>query len=913
MPPDKKPNGKDQIKREIDNPMLGRARSFIRRNADQRLMVESMKNMPNFSLDVQKNQGVVKSKFNLGSFQITSNFDNLAHVNIDFRIPLTKLKLNNIKSFKEASFTPSNLNLFAGKNSSGKSTILETLALLSNWSHTQNTVYDGIPFKYDFGIKNLEEFKSIFADENEPISIELQATNILEPMLKNLGNANLKFLLDEDSEKLNDLKFAPIKYFKIHFDNELAFNFSDQELEEINFTPVNTEIVYVNKKNKGQNLQIPLEAGLELMATHSEKIKKILDDIKSSQLEENFQNYNGHHFFDFDPTSKSKFFISFYDKKKQNEIKKELKAENSLDKYVDINVSLEESGYRKTRLYGCSFSSGEKTFNPVNSDVECYLNIDKTFLIRWLAIDFITQISNTKKTDELEDILPDYRELIHEELKTERFTDIIKKELKDTGGATPPLESLELITDTILVSLFDMNLKANQLGQYSFLGIFDFPSYPYERARQNRYKEINLNNLIDWIQRGETALDPIRENTKTRVEQIKNLTTFKDEDIINFLRIFDKHATSSTEILRFADMAILGLSQQGSDANKLLKEMYKNIEKFCKEKDFKISVYEEWNNIKFYLLETLACNTSLNSSEIDSNKNVLIPFHTKLLHKHHSSSLFSNINYSLKQSLENTFTTIFVGPLRERSEFKDDIFSYEFPFTLGIKGEKSASFLSTFKNNQINFPTPQLIKDIDTGNMKNLDAYIKLQTYTDHLSDWLKFLGLAEKIQISNDGKIEINQGSASETGTTLENIGVGVSQVLPVLLSCMTSQKNENNEILLLEQPELHLHPSAQAKLADFFIAVSVTNKKTLFVETHSEHILNRLRLRKIQLRDINEFIKIFFSTKQTNGQTQIEEFAIKDDGSYDFDTYPDGFFDQTQLEAKEIAKALFEEKDNK
>jgi len=45
-------------------------------------------------------------------------------------------------------------------------------------------------------------------------------------------------------------------------------------LEDLKFTPVNTEIVYVNKKNKSQDLQIPLEAGLELMATHSEKLKK---------------------------------------------------------------------------------------------------------------------------------------------------------------------------------------------------------------------------------------------------------------------------------------------------------------------------------------------------------------------------------------------------------------------------------------------------------------------------------------------------------------------------------------------------------------------------------------------------------------------------------------------------------------
>ena len=78
----------------------------------------------------------------------------------------------------------------------------------------------------------------------------------------------------------------------------------------------------------------------------------------------------------------------------------------------------------------------------------------------------------------------------------------------------------------------------------------------------------------------------------------------------------------------------------------------------------------------------------MNSSDIDSNKNVLIPFHTNLLHKHHGSSLFSNINYSLKQSLENTFTTIFVGPLRERSEFKDDI----------SKRKKVARWISSNKN-----------------------------------------------------------------------------------------------------------------------------------------------------------------------------------------------------------------------
>ena len=97
------------------------------------------------------------------------------------------------------------------------------------------------------------------------------------------------------------------------------------------------------------------------------------------------------------------------------------------------------------------------------------------------------------------------------------------------------------------------------------------------------------------------------------------------------------------------------------------------------------------------------------------------------------------------------------------------------------------------------------------------------------LSTWLEYLQLAEKIIISNDGKIEIFQNSDNDNKTSLDNLGVGVSQVTPVLLACMITQKNEEEEILLLEQPELHLHPSAQAKLADFYSCLDYQRKTLL------------------------------------------------------------------------------------
>jgi predicted ATPase len=53
----------------------------------------------------------------------------------------------------------------------------------------------------------------------------------------------------------------------------------------------------------------------------------------------------------------------------------------------------------------------------------------------------------------------------------------------------------------------------------------------------------------------------------------------------------------------------------------------------------------------------------------------------------------------------------------------------------------------------------------------------------------------------------------------------------------------------LLLEQPEWHLHPSVQTKLADFFLSLTMMGKQCI-IETHSEHIVNRLQLRMVQLK---------------------------------------------------------------
>ena len=117
------------------------------------------------------------------------------------------------------------------------------------------------------------------------------------------------------------------------------------------------------------------------------------------------------------------------------------------------------------------------------------------------------------------------------------------------------------------------------------------------------------------------------------------------------------------------------------------------------------------------------------------------------------------------------------------------------------------------------------------------------------------------------------------ERKVTLDAVGVGVSQLLPVLVLCLLS---EPGGVILLEQPELHLHPALQQRLADFLIAVARSGRQ-LIVETHSEYIVSRLRRRiaedTTEEDDLLAMSKIVFAERdrQTGLTTYREvEFSL-------------------------------------
>ncbi len=120
-------------------------------------------------------------------------------------------------------------------------------------------------------------------------------------------------------------------------------------------------------------------------------------------------------------------------------------------------------------------------------------------------------------------------------------------------------------------------------------------------------------------------------------------------------------------------------------------------------------------------------------------------------------------------------------------------------------------------------------------------------TVTERVARWLRDLGLIHSFEVrpiaENRKEYEVRvRRSASSAEVALTDVGFGVSQILPVLTLCYYAPEGST---LILEQPEIHLHPSVQAGLADVFIDAIRTRKIQIILESHSEHLLRRLQRR--------------------------------------------------------------------
>lgn len=122
-----------------------------------------------------------------------------------------------------------------------------------------------------------------------------------------------------------------------------------------------------------------------------------------------------------------------------------------------------------------------------------------------------------------------------------------------------------------------------------------------------------------------------------------------------------------------------------------------------------------------------------------------------------------------------------------------------------------------------------------------------------------------------------------------ITDVGFGVSQILPVLVLCYYVPKGST---VILEQPEIHLHPSVQAKLADVFIDAIKTRNIQIIIESHSEHLLRRLQRRVAEEKDgfTNQDAALYFCDMDDNGTSQLVPLKLDTYGN--INNYPTDFF---------------------
>ena len=208
---------------------------------------------------------------------------------------------------------------------------------------------------------------------------------------------------------------------------------------------------------------------------------------------------------------------------------------------------------------------------------------------------------------------------------------------------------------------------------------------------------------------------------------------------------------------------------------------------------------------------------------------------------------------------------------------------------LGINGEYTTHYLSKHQDDKIPW-------DSCNGNAQTIMTAV--QYWLNEISPNVKLSTTEiEKTDLARLGYYYTDNEKSSVYRPT--NVGFGITYILPVVVALI---KAEPGSILIIENPEAHLHPKGQRKIGELLARCSASNVQ-LFVETHSDHVLNGIRIavkNQILLPENVNFM--FFDKKEKDGVIMhtVESPEINETGKLNY--WPDGFFDEWDKALDEI-----------
>ena len=259
-------------------------------------------------------------------------------------------------------------------------------------------------------------------------------------------------------------------------------------------------------------------------------------------------------------------------------------------------------------------------------------------------------------------------------------------------------------------------------------------------------------------------------------------------------------------------------------------------------------------------------------------------------------SFYQNAGFlgDFELAYENLMDSIYyLGPLREypRREYH---WGGSSPNDVGQRGERTVD---------------AILAATRDGETRSLGYRKRRKSFQEMIAHWLNELGLIHEFRLD-----EIEKGinlyramaktSSSSVPTALTDVGFGVSQVLPALVLLYYVPEGST---VLMEQPEIHLHPAVQSGLADVMLSVAEARNVQIIVESHSEHLMRRLQRRVAEETVSSKDVKLYF-VSAVEGEAQASDLVLNEWG--EIKNWPEQFFGDEMGEIAAIAKASLRRK---
>ena len=172
------------------------------------------------------------------------------------------------------------------------------------------------------------------------------------------------------------------------------------------------------------------------------------------------------------------------------------------------------------------------------------------------------------------------------------------------------------------------------------------------------------------------------------------------------------------------------------------------------------------------------------------------------------------------------------------------------------------------------------------------------------VNEWLNFIMPNVRITAKQSpetftSQIQIENSYTKGDPTIATNIGFGITYVLPIIATGLIAKPGS---YFIVENPEAHLHPSAQSKIGRF-LAMVANSGVHVIIETHSDHFINGLQI-AVASKELNHNLVTinYFSYSEGNNQPNIQTISLTEKG--ELSDWPSGFFDQTQIDFSELFK---------